>query len=95
MDNTYMALTVVAREAKMSGVDALGVSQGTIYIVQTDRKGIYREAEINSLEAANIPLAQSEQRLAIVDQQMLVQEQQTINDPMQTQHKVHSGPKMG
>ena len=95
MDNTYMALTVVAREAKMSGVDALGVSQGTIYIVQTDRKGIYREAEINSLEAANIPMSQSEQRLAIVDQQMLAQEQQTINDPMQTQHKVHSGPRMG
>ena len=96
MDNTYMALTVVAREAKMSGVDALGVSQGTIYIVQTDRKGIYREAEINSREAANIPLAQSEQRLAIVDQQMLAQEQQqTINNLAQTQHKVHSGPKLG
>ena len=95
MDNTVMSLTVVAREAQMSGVDALGVSQGTIYIAQTDRKGIYREAEINSLEAANIPLAQSEQRLAIVDQQMLAQEQQTINDPVQTQHKVHSGPKLG
>ena len=96
MDNTYMALTVVAREAKMSGVDALGVSQGTIYIVQTDRKGIYREAEINSLEAANIPLAQSEQRLAIVDQQMLAQEQQqAIDNLAQTQHKVHSGPRMG
>ena len=96
MDNTYMALTVVAREAKMSGVDALGVSQGTIYIAQTDRKGIYREAEINSREAANIPLAQSEQRLAIVDQQMLMQEQQqAINNLAQTQHKVHSGPRMG
>ena len=96
MDNTYMALTVVAREAKMSGVDALGVSQGTIYIVQTDRKGIYREAEINSLEAANIPLAQSEQRLAIVDQKMLAQEQQqAIDNLAQTQHKVHSGPKLG
>ena len=96
MDNTYMALTVVAREAQMSGVDALGVSQGTIYIAQTDRKGIYREAEINSLEAANIPLAQSEQRLAIIDQQMLAQEQQqAIDNLAQTQHKVHSGPRMG
>jgi predicted esterase YcpF (UPF0227 family) len=96
MDNTVMSLTVVAREAQMSGVDALGVSQGTIYIAQTDRKGIYREAEINSLEAANIPLAQSEQRLAIVDQQMLAQEQQqTIDNLAQTQHKVHSGPRMG
>ena len=96
MCNTSMALAVVAREAQMSGVDALGVSQGTIYIAQTDRKGIYREAEINSLEAANIPLAQSEQRLAIVDQQMLVQEQQqTIDNLAQTQHKVHSGPRMG
>ena len=96
MDNTYMALTVVAREAKMSGIDALGVSQGTIYIAQTDRKGIYREAEINSREAANIPLAQSEQRLAIVDQQMLAQEQQqAIDNLAQTQHKVHSGPRMG
>ena len=96
MDNTVMSLTVVAREAQMSGVDALGVSQGTIYIAQTDRTGIYREAEINSLEAANIPLAQSEQRLAIVDQQMLAQEQQqTINNLAQTQHKVHSGPNLG
>ena len=96
MDNTVMSLTVVAREAQMSGVDALGVAQGTIYIVQTDRKGIYREAEINSREAANIPLAQSEQRLAIVDQQMLAQEQQqTIDNLAQTQHKVHSGPRMG
>ena len=95
MCNTSMALAVVAREAQMSGVDALGVSQGTIYIAQTDRKGIYREAEINSLEAANIPLAQSEQRLAIVDQQMLAQEQQTIDNLAQTQHKVHSGPRMG
>ena len=95
MCNTSMALAVVAREAQMSGIDALGVSQGTIYIAQTDRKGIYREAEINSLEAANIPLAQSEQRLAIVDQQMLAQEQQTIDNLAQTQHKVHSGPRMG
>ncbi len=95
MDNTYMALTVVAREAQMSGVDALGVSQGTIYIAQTDHKGIYREAEINAHEAANIPMAQSEQRLAIIDQQMLVQEQQAINNPTQTQHKVQSGPKLG
>jgi hypothetical protein len=96
MDNTVMSLTVVAREAQMSGVDALGVSQGTIYIAQTDRKGIYREAEINSLEAANIPMAQSEQRLAIVDQQMLAQEQQqAIDNLAQTQHKVHSGPRMG
>jgi hypothetical protein len=95
MDNTYMALTVVAREAQMSGVDALGVSQGTIYIAQTDHKGIYREAEINAHEAANIPMAQSEQRLAIIDQQMLAQEQQAINNPVQTQQKVHSGPRMG
>jgi hypothetical protein len=96
MDNTYMALTVVAREAKMSGVDFLGVSRdNTIHIEQVDHKGIFREAQISAHEAANIPLAQSGQRLAIVDQQMLVQEQQTINDPMQTQHKVHSGPKMG
>ena len=96
MDNTYMALTVVAREAKMSGVDFLGVSRdNTIHIEQVDRKGIFREAQISAHEAANIPLAQSQQRLAIVDQQMLVQEQQTINDPVQTQHKVHSGPKMG
>jgi hypothetical protein len=96
MCNTSMALAVVAREAQMSGVDALGVSQGTIYIAQTDRKGIYREAEINSLEAANIPMAQSEQRLAIVDQQMLAQEQQqAIDNLAQTQHKVHSGPRMG
>ena len=94
MDNTFMALTVVAREAQMSGVDALGVSQGTIYIAQTDRKGIYREAEINAHEAANIPLEQSQQRLAIIDQQMLAQEQQAINNPVQTQQKVHSGPKM-
>jgi hypothetical protein len=91
-----MALTVVAREAKMSGVDFLGVSRdNAIHIEQVDRKGIFREAQISAHEAANIPMAQSEQRLAIVDQQMLVQEQQTINDPMQTQHKVHSGPKMG
>ena len=96
MDNTVMSLTVVAREAKMSGVDALGVSQGTIYIAQTDRKGIYREAEINSREAANIPMAQSEQRLATIDQQMLAQEQQqAIDNLAQTQHKVHSGPRMG
>ena len=96
MDNTVMALAVVAREAQMSGIDALGVAQGTIYIAQTDRKGIYREAEINSREAANIPMAQSEQRLAIVDQQMLVQEQQqAIDNLAQTQHKVHSGPRMG
>ena len=95
MDNTFMALAVVAREANMSGVDALGVSQGTIYIAQTDRKGIYREAEINAHEAANIPMTQSEQRLAIIDQQMLAQEQQAINNPVQTQQKVHSGPRMG
>ena len=96
MDNTYMALTVVAHEAKMSGVDFLGVSRDNIiHIEQVDRKGIFREAQISAHEAANIPLAQSQQRLAIVDQQMLVQEQQTINDPVQTQHKVHSGPKMG
>ena len=95
MDNTVAALAVVAREAQMSGVDALGVSQGTIYIAQTDRKGIYREAEINSLEAANIPIQQSEQRLAIADQQILAQEQQAINNPTQTQHKVQGGPRMG
>ena len=81
----------------LRGIDALGVSRdGIIYIEQTDRKGIYREAQINADEAANIPLAQSEQRLAIVDQQMLVQEQQqTIDNLAQTQHKVHSGPRMG
>ncbi len=97
MCNTSMALAVVAREAQMSGIDALGVSRdGIIYIEQTDRKGIYREAEINSLEAANIPMAQSELRLAIVDQQMLAQEQQqAIDNLAQTQHKVHSGPRMG
>ena len=97
MCNTSMALAVVAREAQMSGIDALGVSRdGIIYIEQTDRKGIYREAQISAHEAANIPLAQSEQRLAIVDQQMLVQEQQqTIDNLAQTQHKVHSGPKLG
>jgi hypothetical protein len=97
MCNTSMALAVVAREAQMSGIDALGVSRdGIIYIEQTDRKGIYREAQINADEAANIPLAQSEQRLAIVDQQMLAQEQQqTIDNLAQTQHKVHSGPRMG
>ena len=97
MCNTSMALAVVAREAQMSGIDALGVSRdGIIYIEQVDRKGIYREAQINADEAANIPLAQSEQRLAIVDQQMLVQEQQqTIDNLAQTQHKVHSGPRMG
>ena len=96
MDNTYMALTVVAREAKMSGVDWLGVSRdNTIHIEQVDRKGIFREAQINAHEATNIPIVQSEQRLAIVDQQMLVQEQQAINNPVQTQHKVHSGPKLG
>ena len=96
MDNTYMALTVVAREAKMSGVDFLGVSRdNTIHIEQVDRKGIFREAQISAHEAANIPLAQSEQRLAIVDQQMLAQEQQAINNLAQTQHKVHSGPRMG
>ena len=96
MDNTYMALTVVAREAKMSGVDWLGVSRdNTIHIEQVDRKGIYREAQINAHEAANIPIVQSEQRLAIVDQQMLVQEQQAFDNLVQTQHKVHSGPKLG
>ena len=97
MDNTYMALTVVAREAKMSGVDWLGVSRdNTIHIEQVDRKGIYREAQISAHEAANIPMVQSEQRLAIIDQQMLAQEQQqAINNPVQTQHKVHSGPKLG
>jgi hypothetical protein len=96
MDNTYMALTVVAREAKMSGVDWLGVSRdNTIHIEQVDRKGIYREAQINAHEAANIPIVQSEQRLAIVDQQMLVQEQQAFDNPVQTQQKVHSGPRMG
>ena len=97
MDNTYMALTVVAREAKMSGVDWLGVSRdNTIHIEQVDRKGIFREAQISAHEAANIPMVQSEQRLAIIDQQMLAQEQQqAINNPVQTQHKVHSGPKLG
>ena len=96
MDNTYMALTVVAREAKMSGVDFLGVSRdNTIHIEQVDRKGIFREAQINAHEAANIPIVQSEQRLAIVDQQMLVQEQQAFDNLVQTQHKVHSGPKLG
>ena len=97
MDNTYMALTVVAREAKMSGVDFLGVSRdNTIHIEQVDHKGIFREAQISAHEAANIPLAQSEQRLAIVDQQMLVQEQQqAIDNLAQTQHKAHSGPRMG
>ena len=97
MDNTYMALTVVAREAKMSGVDFLGVSRdNAIHIEQVDRKGIFREAQISAHEAANIPMAQSEQRLAIIDQQMLAQEQQqAINNPVQTQHKVHSGPKLG
>ena len=97
MENTYMALTVVAREAKMSGVDFLGVSRdNTIHIEQVDRKGIFREAQISAHEAANIPMSQSEQRLAIVDQQMLAQEQQqTINNLAQTQHKVHSGPRMG
>ena len=96
MDNTVMALVVVAREAKMSGVDWLGVSRdNTIHIEQVDRKGIFREAQINAHEAANIPIVQSEQRLAIVDQQMLVQEQQAFDNLVQTQHKVHSGPKMG
>ena len=97
MDNTVMSLTVVAREAKMSGVDFLGVSRdNTIHIEQVDRKGIFREAQISAHEAANIPMSQSEQRLAIVDQQMLAQEQQqTINNLAQTQHKVHSGPRMG
>jgi putative chitinase len=96
MDNTVMSLTVVAREAQMSGVDWLGVSRdNTIHIEQVDRKGIYREAQISAHEAANIPVVQSEQRLAIVDQQMLAQEQQqTINNLAQTQHKVHSGPRM-
>ena len=96
MDNTYMALTVVAREAKMSGVDWLGVSRdNTIHIEQVDRKGIFREAQISAHEAANIPMAQSEQRLAIIDQQMLAQEQQAFDNLVQTQHKVHSGPKLG
>ena len=95
MDNTSMALAVVAREANMSGVDALGVSQGTIYIAQTDRKGIYREAEINAHEAANIPLEQSQQRLAIIDQQMLAQEQRVLNNPIQTLNQVQSGPRVG
>ena len=95
MDNTFMALAVVAREAQMSGVDALGVSQGTIYIAQTDRKGIYREAEINAHEAANIPFEQSQQRLAIIDQQMLVQEQRVLNNPIQTLNQVQSGPRVG
>ena len=97
MENTYMALTVVAREAKMSGVDFLGVSRdNTIHIEQVDRKGIFREAQISAHEAANIPMAQSEQRLATIDQQMLAQEQQqAIDNLAQTQHKVHSGPKLG
>ena len=97
MENTYMALTVVAREAKMSGVDFLGVSRdNTIHIEQVDRKGIFREAQISAHEAANIPMAQSEQRLATIDQQMLAQEQQqAIDNLAQTQHKVHSGPRMG
>ena len=95
MDNTSMALAVVAREAKMTGIDGLGVKDGTIYIAQTDRKGIYREAEINAHEAANIPLEQSQQRLAIVDQQMLTQEQKAINNPAQIQHQFQTAPKMG
>lgn len=92
MDNTVAALAVAAREAKLTEIELFSVKDGHIFVAQKDATGYsYNTAQVNAREAANTPIEQSHDRMATVDQQLLVQPQQQ-SSPSQTQDR--SGPKM-
>ena len=91
MDNTVVALAVAAREAKLTEIELFSVKDGHIFVAQKDATGYsYNTAQVNAREAANTPIEQSHDRMATVDQQLLVQPQQQIS-PSQTRDS--SGPK--